>query len=127
MSQTKTVQTTYGDVEVEVVECDSCGNTISKDEAREFTLGNREGHACEHCVDEGPISFPSKYGSLDMGKTDEGRFPRFLFWAPVDIPLVMIFGPFENDMTDGMRWIMWVAWAMTIYAVIIGCVAFVAL
>jgi hypothetical protein len=127
MSQTKTVQTTYGDVEVEVVECDSCGNTIGKDEAREFTLGNREGHACEHCVDEGPISFPSKYGSLDMGESEDGRFPRFLLWAPVVIPLLMIFGPFDNGHDPTVQGAMWVAWAITIYAVLIACVAFVAL
>ncbi|AGM11133.1 hypothetical protein M196_gp41 [Halorubrum tailed virus 4] len=127
MSQTKTVQTAYGDVDVEVVECDSCGNTIGKDEAREFTLGNREGHACEHCVGEGPISFPSKYGSFDMGESSDGRFLNFLVWAPVVIPLLMMFGPFENDDNDLMRGAMWVAWTITIYALVIGYVALVAL
>jgi hypothetical protein len=100
MSKTETVQTAYGETEIEVVECDSCGTTISTEQAREFTLGDREGHACEHCVDEGPISFPSRYGPLNMGKTDEGGFLRFLFWAPVVIPLTMMLGPVENDLPD---------------------------
>ena len=127
MSQTKTVQTAYGDVDVEVVECDSCGNTIGKDEAREFTLGEREGYACEHCVDEGPISFPDRFGSLDMGHAESGGFLLFLLWAPIIIPLTMLFTPFENDKSEAMRGGMWVAWSITIYAVLTAIVVFVAL
>jgi len=58
MSTTQTVHTQFGEVEVETVECDSCGNEIAKDDAKKFTIGEREGYACSHCVDEGPISFP---------------------------------------------------------------------
>jgi len=58
MTDTETIQTAYGDVEIETVDCDSCGQTIGKDDANEFTLSDREGHACDHCVDNGPISFP---------------------------------------------------------------------
>jgi len=54
----KTVDTPYGETTIEVVECDSCGNTVSKDDTVEFTLGDREGRACEHCYDSGPVSFP---------------------------------------------------------------------
>jgi len=73
MSQTKTVQTTYGEVEVEVVECDSCGQEIEKEEAYYFIIrntknkddftGQTEGWACEYCVDN-PISFPVIYRTL---------------------------------------------------------------
>jgi hypothetical protein len=65
MSEIKTIQTKYGEVEVETIECDSCGNTIGKEDAHEFTLGDREGHACDHCVDNGPISFPDTVAEWD--------------------------------------------------------------
>ena len=60
MSKTETVHTEYGEVSIETVECDSCGNTIAKDDAQDFRMGDRHGYACSHCVDEGPISFPEK-------------------------------------------------------------------
>lgn len=56
----KTVDTPYGETTIEVVECDSCGNTVSKDDTVEFTLGDRTGRACKHCYDEGPVSFPER-------------------------------------------------------------------
>jgi hypothetical protein len=65
---TETVQTQYGSVEIETVECDSCGDTIAKDDAYRFAMDNdapnkqmnnaeRNGYACEICVDEGPAGF----------------------------------------------------------------------
>jgi len=59
-SKTETVQTTYGDVEIDVVDCDSCGNRVAKDDTVEFTIGDREGRACSHCESEGPVSFPTR-------------------------------------------------------------------
>lgn len=56
---TQTVETAHGTVEYETVACDSCGQEIHEDDAREFTIGDREGVACEHCVDEGPAEFPA--------------------------------------------------------------------
>ncbi len=60
--QTETVETAYGDVEVELAECDSCGNQVRVEDTVEFTIGNREGLACEYCRDEGPMSFPERHG-----------------------------------------------------------------
>jgi len=57
-TKTETIETQYGTVEVETVECDSCGQRIGKEEAHDFTIGDRDGYACAHCVDDGPISFP---------------------------------------------------------------------
>jgi hypothetical protein len=64
MTKTKTVVTTE---EVEVVECDSCGQEIEKKEAHCFMVkntkykhdssGQTEGWACENCV-ESIVSFP---------------------------------------------------------------------
>lgn len=85
---TKTVQTAYGETTIEVVECDSCGAEVAKDDALEFTLGEREGRACEHCYDSGPISFPTS-------ATDEGYIQTIIsttatlprqFWKAVNAP-----------------------------------------
>lgn len=84
MTETKTAQTVYGDVEYETVECDSCNNEVMKEEAFRFLLFGEEtlrqkidkydrteykfendtlieGWACEHCHENGPISFPEDY------------------------------------------------------------------
>jgi len=73
MTKTKTIHHEYGTTEIEVVECDSCGREIEKDEAYYFIMrntkmkdeftGQTEGWACEHCVDN-PISFPAIYRTL---------------------------------------------------------------
>jgi hypothetical protein len=71
MSETKTIQTVYGETEIDVVECSSCGNEIAKDEAARFAMhtetvnprfnqAERSGYACEHCFSEGPASFPER-------------------------------------------------------------------
>ena len=57
---TKTVETRYGKTEIEVVECDSCGTEIAESDATEFTLGDRHGHACDYCTENGPASFPDR-------------------------------------------------------------------
>ena len=75
MSKTETVQTAYGEASIEVVECDSCGNEVSKDDARVFVTGDRmnersrevkvrghtrTGYICDYCDDSGPMSFPGQ-------------------------------------------------------------------
>lgn len=57
-TKTKTVQTEYGDVEIDIVKCDSCGIDVRKDEAKYFKIGDRHGYACELCERNGPVSFP---------------------------------------------------------------------
>lgn len=64
--ETKTVPSQYGEATIQVVECDSCGVEVAVDDAFEFELSKknakvREGWACSHCVEEGPMSFPDRY------------------------------------------------------------------
>jgi len=84
-TQTETIETRYGSVDIETVECDSCGQQIGKEQANEFTLGDRDGHACDHCVDEGPISFPP---SVDIqGKPRESIGFSIVLW-----PIILFMG-----------------------------------
>jgi ribosomal protein S26 len=77
MTRTKTVVKTE-EVEIEIVECSSCGQEIPKDKAHEFEIkGKNEadsltgvkagvgshGWACDYCV-ETQISFPVIYRTL---------------------------------------------------------------
>lgn len=75
-TKTETVQTEYGDVGFEVVECQSCGIDTKKENALDVVAGNvtgtrtwnyknttevefsnpyRRGYCCEHCVETGYI------------------------------------------------------------------------
>jgi hypothetical protein len=60
--ETHTVDTIYGEAEIEVVECSSCETEIAKAEAEPFTIGEgvdeRSGWACDHCASEGPADYP---------------------------------------------------------------------
>ena len=89
MTDTETIQTAYGDVEIETVDCDSCGQTISKDNANEFTLSDREGHACDHCVDNGPISFPPSVDIAIKGHPVEYSLTFILMWPVFMIPTLV--------------------------------------
>jgi len=75
MTETKTIVTTE---EIEMVECDSCGQEIEKKEAHYFKIkyfkyenskyqrkssGQTDGWVCKHCV-ENPINFPVMYRTL---------------------------------------------------------------
>jgi len=55
---TEVIETMYGEVEADVVECSSCGNLVLEEDAKEFTLGDREGWACSICYDTGPADYP---------------------------------------------------------------------
>lgn len=89
MSQTETVHTKYGEVSIETVECDSCGNTIATEDAHRFAMGEgtvhgfedaeRHGYACEHCVNEGPAGFPSKVRKCLWDEENEILF-SIMFW-----------------------------------------------
>lgn len=68
MTNTETVSTKYGEVEVEVVTCDSCGQEIKESEALRFTVEDdagsghyshtiNEGSICKHCANN-PIDYP---------------------------------------------------------------------
>lgn len=91
MAKTETVATQYGETTIEVVDCDSCGTTIAKDDASEFTLGDRDGWACQHCVDDGPLSFPERtWNWIDPAKesaADLGIVGLIIFF-----PLMVLVG-----------------------------------
>jgi len=81
MPKTETAMTQHGEVEYEVVECASCGNDVSKEDAQDFLIGDitstggyhssnkytvecaTTGYACPVCADSdsdvGPIGFPT--------------------------------------------------------------------
>jgi hypothetical protein len=61
-TETRQAATVHGEVEYEVVECDSCGTEILADEANDFTIGDRVGVACDLCVEKGPSGFPMSDG-----------------------------------------------------------------
>jgi len=77
-TKTKSVKTTEGTVEYEIVECSSCGNEIAREDAEKFVIihslkkernwsrhtefecyDHTEGWACKYCRDD-PIGFPKK-------------------------------------------------------------------
>jgi len=77
MSERQTLTTEHGEVSYEVVECDSCGNTIAKSDATDFIVGDvtdvttfstmpdkykfgngmHRGYVCPYCKDD-PARFP---------------------------------------------------------------------
>jgi len=96
MTDTRT-KTELRTVEVEVQDCDSCGNEAPVEEMAPFTIGEREGVACPHCVDEGPVEFPSRtvkstIRALAQGENDkdvaEDLFLAVIF--PVSTPIALL-------------------------------------
>lgn len=70
MTKTKTIHTEYGEKEIEVVTCDSCGQKADKDEAYKFSIGEpltfTDGWACEHCATNEPAGFPMPDSESDI-------------------------------------------------------------
>jgi len=78
MTQTETVYTAHGEVEYEIVECDSCGDSVRKTNAQRYYIGDvrrtrlkfghrqvrfdkktpAKGWACEYCRENGVVGFP---------------------------------------------------------------------
>lgn len=104
-SDTHTAATAYGEVEIEVVECASCGAEVAKADAEPFTIGDDtvicEGWACEICADIGPADYP---------RTDtEVPLAVDVFFGVVFAPMLVAFGAFNyaafRDPGDlGGRW-----------------------
>jgi len=97
MTETKTVETEYGTAEIEVVDCDSCGNTVGKEQATQFTIGDREGWACEYCEKNGPLTFPEKVREWALPEEEMDRSKNmglffFLFFAVIILPLGTVAG-----------------------------------
>jgi len=92
MTKTKTIQHEYGEKEIEVVECDSCGQEVAKDESYAFLMTkgraslawddiDANGWACRHCA-ENPISYPMILGEF-WGRVVEYKLEYVLvsiFW-----------------------------------------------
>jgi len=125
----KTVDTPYGETTIEVVECDSCGNTVSKDDTVEFTLGDRTGRACEHCYDSGPVSFPEKviewtYPSREVdGNTV--TLPLHTMFYPIVAPVHIIYAfKHNNEFVQGnatgiISTLVWVAVPLVVYIMVV--------
>lgn len=97
-TETHTVQTQFGEAEVETYVCDSCENRVNYDNTYEFTCGDREGRACEVCVEKGPVSFPGRvlefslpYEEYDGDKFGVG-FHIFTGWLliPFGVPETLL-------------------------------------
>lgn len=86
---TKTVETAYGTAEFDMVECDSCGQEVPAEDAVDFTIGDREGDACQLCADDGPIDFPEKvYDSLPLEVVPMG----IAFWPALVVAVALVYG-----------------------------------
>jgi len=101
MSDTHTVQTIYGETEIETYDCDSCGQTVPYDETVEFTIGSRSGRACEMCETEGPISTPAKVLELsepaDVRRVDTYGLAPHLAFGWLFLPTVTLLGFTEES------------------------------
>lgn len=96
-TRTETVETVYGDVEVSLVDCDSCGNPVRKRDAVEFSIGDRDGWACEHCEEEGPLSFPERMDT----STDWEEKPVVVGLVAVISPLAFV-GALADDVFESV-------------------------
>jgi len=103
--ESHTVSTQYGETTIDVYECDSCGNTVAHENTVKFTLGDREGRACEHCADTGPIGFLERIVNWSLPKRvvnwsfskdkepdEESGVVLFIVLAPIVLPLATIVG-----------------------------------
>lgn len=113
MTETKKVETEFGTAEIEVVECDSCGNKVGKEEAKRFAIGERvpnprindaevNGWACEYCLDNGPLSFPQKvrnwtFPTEEKSSSDSDGLTFFIPFAFLMLPIGTIAGFNENE------------------------------
>lgn len=86
-TRTKEVSTEYGTTTIQITDCDSCGNTVAKDETVEFTIGDRSGHACEYCANNGPINFPERVVEWSLPTDNYGN-------TSIAIVVFIMFAPF---------------------------------
>jgi hypothetical protein len=124
--QTETVDLEYGAVEIDVIKCDSCGNTVAPEDAKPFTLDGEEGHACTLCAEEGPI-FANleddllRYQGYFKDDADLRGVIEFLVVSPLLAGVamsVMPFYPFDDDELDSdMALLGATAWGVAMWAV----------
>jgi len=97
MTKTKTIQHEYGEKEIEVVECSSCGQEIAKKESYYFMIrndknkdgftGKTDGRACEYCVENDPIGFPNPGSKWEI---DTPFIVNFVLWALLAVSLLIV-------------------------------------
>jgi len=101
--ETHTVDTIYGEAEIEVVECSSCETEIAKAEAEPFTNGKgedkREGWACDHCASEGPADYPIAEQEEDRLVITAGAWPILFTFGVIDFA-----GGFSTPVPEHIRW-----------------------
>ena len=103
-TRTKEVSTEYGTTTIQITDCDSCGNTVTKDETVAFTIGDRSGRACEYCANNGPISFPERVVEWSLPKDAYGNtgpaIAFFIILAPVLFIAIFFDGMFTEKKTN---------------------------
>jgi len=91
-----TVQTQYGEATIKTYECDSCGNRVAYENTVEFSIGDRDGRACEHCEQNGPISFPERVREWALPKDgavdNEWSVVPYTLLFPLFAPVLLIDG-----------------------------------
>jgi len=127
----ETVETVYGSVEVGTVECDSCGETILRDDAYRFRMGppsnkgmssvEYNGYACEHCASVGPASFPERVVSSEEDKVGLREPLMLTVFYPIVSPMIsfltLVDDPLKNDVASGYAYafIGMVLWGLLTY------------
>jgi len=96
----ETVETVYGSVEVDTVECESCGETILREDAYRFGMSTNpykkinestyNGYACEHCANIGPASFPERVASSEGDSVSPADKLILTVCFPVLAPTIFI-------------------------------------
>jgi hypothetical protein len=118
MSDTDTyeVETQFGPAEIETYECDSCGNRVAYENTVTFSIGEREGRACEHCEETGPVSWPQK--TLDFLKVDIDYGMAIFGVLFTPLALLVIFEKAlseDEDFEQGILfgWLVMIVWVVT--------------
>ena len=93
--RTETVDTRFGQVTVDVVDCDSCEETVKFDDSHDFIINDKKGHACNICFDTGPLKFPKEHKqSLKEIWDDDGKliaiFGGVLLMMLISLSLLII-------------------------------------
>jgi len=101
-ADTHTVDTVYGPAEIETYECDSCGNRVAYEDTVEFTIGDRNGRACEHCEENGPIEFPAREYVRTKLIEDDGDFLFPVLLWPFTSVLVISAGRGDQEFLRGI-------------------------
>lgn len=120
-----TINTQFGEATVEIYTCDSCGNDVAYENTVPFTIADREGRACEHCVETGPIGFPERAIEWvlprDESTPEEEGLGLFLPLAPIILPIATVVGfrdgPqfFQGYATAVVTLLVWVLLPLGVY------------